>query len=256
MSEAEVITRAENAVASASERTDVLALLTKAIDNGTPVETMERLLAMHERVADRQAKSEFMDAMTSFHATCPPIPRNRTGEVVTKSGGKYSFDYADLDSIAATTRPVCQALGLSWVWDTKVDGPLMVVKCTLTHVGGHSESSSCTLPHESKSGASAAQKYTMAQTTGKRLSLTNVLGLTMVDPGSGVDTPSPKIDDGQASDIETMLDPFNKHEDPQIRSVKPNLLAWLGAASVADIEARDYHRAVKAIEGKMRDFGM
>lgn len=57
----------------------------------------------------------------------------------------------------------------------------MNVSCKLSHVGGHSISSSFPIPVESKAGASKQQHYASASTYARRYSLIQVLGLTTTE---------------------------------------------------------------------------
>ena len=60
-------------------------LLQTAIEKEIPVEALEKIVALHERVADREAAKEFASAMALFQSECPPIPKKSTA-VVKKDG--------------------------------------------------------------------------------------------------------------------------------------------------------------------------
>lgn len=52
-------------------------------------------------------------ALSAAQAEFPAIERSRTVKVTTKTGGQYSFNYAPLDAILNTIRPVLEKHGLA-----------------------------------------------------------------------------------------------------------------------------------------------
>lgn len=105
-----VAVKAREAEALASTPT-MMQLLAAAVDKGVPVETMEKLVALHERVADRQAAQEFSDALATFQSECPVIEKSKVARIVPKQGTPYEYRYAPLDEIAEKTREPLRRLG-------------------------------------------------------------------------------------------------------------------------------------------------
>ena len=62
-------------------------LLRIAVERGAPVEQLEKLVDLHERMEQRQAARDFSAAFAAFQAECPSIVKNREGKVVTNKGG-------------------------------------------------------------------------------------------------------------------------------------------------------------------------
>jgi hypothetical protein len=73
------------------------ALIAQAIEKGTSVDTMERLLAMRRELKSEWSKEQYDKAMAAFQAACPTIKKTR--EVKT-DGGKVAYRYAPIESIA------------------------------------------------------------------------------------------------------------------------------------------------------------
>jgi hypothetical protein len=58
-------------------------------------------------------------ALATARANFPPIPRDRTVTVKTKSGGSYSFAYAPLDTILACVTPPLSEQGIALTQDIR-----------------------------------------------------------------------------------------------------------------------------------------
>ena len=161
--------------------------------------------------------------------------------------------YAPLEDIDRIARPVAARHGLTWTWDTKIEGPLMHVACRVMHVMGHSETTSVSMPWESKAGSSPQQKYGSAQTYGMRYSLVAALGITTADedtdgnePGGEVD----KISEEQAADLNSLID--------EVGADRPKFLEWASTAAgyevrdVADLPKSKLPEALRLLEARRR----
>jgi hypothetical protein len=186
-------------------------LLHLAINKGVSVEALEKLVQLHERMADREAAKEFADAMAHFQSACPTIAKTSTARVVTKGGSAYTYNYAELDEIARTVRPFLHKQGLSYSWDSAVseDGKRIRVVCTAAHMNGHKATASFEAPIASLSGAmSPQQEVAAALTFGKRQTLVQVLGLTTGDPdadGAAHNGPVEYVNPSQVEVLEALI---------------------------------------------------
>lgn len=250
-----VATRPRSDVASPAETKpgELTALLELAVKQNVPVETIEKLVALHERVSDRAAAQEFALAVAAFQAECPPIAKRSTAEIVTKSGGKYRYAYAELDEIARTVNPILSKHGLAYSWNSAVteDSRRMKVLCRLRHVGGHSETATFELPIDNPSAMSDQQKNGAALTFGRRQSLIAILGLTTADPdtdGAAAREADPTpISDDQALHLEELLGESGADAG--------QFLKYMGVQGIAQIRAADYPRAEKALRAAIRRKG-
>lgn len=213
------------------------ALIAQAIEKGLGVEQLEKLMALHERMEDRQAARDFADAMARFQLECPPIHRNKTADIASNSGAKFAYKYAELDEIARTVNPILTKHGLSYTWNMVADATMLTATCILRHANGHSVESIFTLPHATSAGMSPQQKYAAAYTFAQRKSLSAVLGLTTTD------------DDPDAA----QADPTTVTEDQalyladlcaEVKALPSKFLAYLDVDSFANVLAVDYARAV------------
>lgn len=181
-----------------------------AVEKGG-VEALERLVALHEKMQERQAAREYADAMAKFQAECPPIRKTSTAKVVTKSGGAYTYAYAELDEIARTVRPLLHKYGLAYSWDSELspDGSLLSIMCTCSHVNGHKATATFKAPTEAlTSGMSPQQRHAAALTYGRRQSLVALLGLTTCDADTDAapEPPEASITPEQVDALEALID--------------------------------------------------
>lgn len=225
----------------------VTALVELAINKNVPVEILERLVALKERVEERDARKAFFDALAKFQEECPEIPKSRHVGFVTRSGVRVDYDYAPLDEIARVIRPYLKANGLSYSWNVHTDnGKVLNVSCVLRHIDGHEERSSFPVPVATDGKMSDAQANGAALTYGKRQSLLAVLGLTTAEPdidAQEIGDEVEKITAEQAANLSDLLEANNKN--------KAKFCQWMKVESLAAIPADRYQYAVDAITGKV-----
>lgn len=240
-----VAVRSHGAVAPVSENGagSITALLHLAVERGTPVEQLEKLVDLHERMEARQAAKDFAEAMAKFQQECPSIKKSSTANITTSGGGSYAYTYAELDEIARTVNPILAEHGLSYTWDTSADEKMLTVVCTVRHTGGHSTRSSFVLPVESKSAMSAQQKYGAAQTFAQRKSLSAALGLTTTDDDADGAGANPEtITEDQQTELGDLI--------TQTNTTPSRFFKYLGVETLAEIRTVDYAHAKTTLERK------
>jgi len=157
----------------------VESLIARAIDKGTPVETMERILAMAEKVKAGKAKEAFDMAMAKFQSECPII--KKTKQVLNKDKQSVRYLYAPLDSIVSQTRKPISKYGLSYTINTKQDEKSIKAIVTIVHTAGHSQSSEFSVPIDNDSYMSQPQRFAAALTFAKRYAFCNAFGIMTGD---------------------------------------------------------------------------
>lgn len=161
------------------ESTSVESFITQALANNVPIETLERLLAMREKVNQERNKSAFVAAVSYFQETCPIIEKKQ--KVLNKDGRSVRYQYASLDSIISQIKTPLKEAGLSYSWDVEHLEGHMKVTITLTHTLGHSTTSTLEIPISDSAFMTGPQTYASAQTFAKRYTLLNVLGIATAD---------------------------------------------------------------------------
>lgn len=160
-------------------------LISQAVANKTPVETMERLFNLRKEVKAEVAKEAFVKAVADFQDECPVIEKKKK---VTGKEGKLRYMFAPLDSIVEQIKKPLKNAGLSYRWETGNEEKAVNAICIVTHALGHSEQSSFSVPIDPEGYMSAPQRYAAALTFAKRYSLCNVLGISTADEDTDATT--------------------------------------------------------------------
>ncbi len=170
-------------------RLDTQTLISQAIE-AKDVGTLERMVALAERVHAVQARQAWYAAMAEFQRDCPTIKKTKRARIATRTGPGYEYTYAPLEEILATTQPVMGRVGLSVSWHLKDVTPEKVtLACSIAHELGHVETSGdLTIPvvvSQDGSGANLAQRVGIAIAYAKRYSLLGAVGMAPEDDEDG-----------------------------------------------------------------------
>lgn len=236
------------AALAAPPPTDVHALLDAAVRSGTTPEGLQKMVDLYERMADRAARDRFHEALAAFRAECPSIAKNRTANIAAAGGNGYGYTFADLAQIARVADPILSRHGLTYTFDSTVEGGNLVTACTLRHVAGHTITSHFTVPVDSRAGMSPQQKFASASTFARRYALVQVLGLTTCDPdddGAGEAADAARVTADQVTQIEGWLS-----ETGDADGWRPAMLRAFGAATVADLPADRFDEIVAKLKAK------
>lgn len=221
-------------------------LLRAAVEKDISVESLEKLVALYERMADRQASQEFSDALAAFQQECPPVPRTALGEIKTQRGGTFQWTYAPLDTIAATVRPILHKHGLSFTWDTEITENRLRMACWVRHRNGHREKAGITVPIESPSpNMSEHHKHSATFKLCQRLTLIAALGLTDADEDKDERDPRP-ISEDQAIRLQEAM------EDVHLSKARLLKLLGHGIERIEEMPDFLYETAMNLITMKRR----
>lgn len=227
---------------------DVTPLLRLAMEKDLSVDVLERLVALREREAERNARDAFFGALAEFQAECPTIVKGHKATVTTDKGGRFSYTYADLGDIVETIRPLLHRHKLSYTWDSEVtEDNRLRVTCRLRHAWGHEGTASFTAPIEAKTSAmNKQQEVGAALTYGRRQSLVQALGITTADEDTDGRAPASaaKLSEGQAADLRAKLEEVGGDES--------KFLQHFRAADWAHFPADRMDEALALLEQKRR----
>jgi hypothetical protein len=230
--------------APASEPSEITGLIRLAIERDLDVEKLERLVALRERVMDREAAAAFADAIARFQRDVPPIPFNRRNQHARRDGARSTDTYADLEQIARYAGPVLAACDLSYSFDTHESDGRITTTCTVRHAAGHSQSATISFPFDSRAGMSEQQKVASANTYGRRYALTNALGLTTTEDDTDGQDPlaAEPLDAEQVGWIEELL--HDLHGD------RARFLAALRAETTGDLTRGQWRQILTMLRAK------
>jgi hypothetical protein len=209
-------------VSHTPEPTSLLNVIERASrDSTVDVAKLTALLDMQERVTRAQAKQEFTQALSAVAGELEPVARDAKNP-------HTNTRYAKLEAIDAALRPIYSRHGFSVRFGSEptADGQVHVT-CTLSHVGGHSETLGLAAPVDAV-GTGGRQSKTGVQAIGstvtylRRYLLTMALNVTFFD----------EDDDGEAS-RRTSSQPARARDDaPDPKAViwKSDVVALMGQA--------------------------
>ena len=164
---------------------DPQALIHAAIEKGSGIETLERLVALAKDVRAEQAREAWHAAMSEFQRRCPKIRRSATAKIASRrTGAAFSYSYAPLSEIVTTIAPVLGAVGLSVSFRVRYEPERVIASCRVSHeLGHHEESGDVAMPvvGDDGAGASPPQRVGIASTYAKRYALLAILGLAPQD---------------------------------------------------------------------------
>ena len=185
----ELATYESKAVATGSEPVAgnaIISVIERAATNpDVDIDKMERLLAMHERITERDARSAFSTAMAEMQGELPTI--SEKGEITVN--GAVRSKYARFEDINEAVRPILKRHGFAVSFRTKTDDQHISVTGILSHRQGHSEETTMQLPADMSGAKNTVQQVGSSVSYGKRYVLQALLNITT----SGED------DDGRAA---------------------------------------------------------
>lgn len=162
------------------------AFIQQAIQANAPVETLERLFDLKLRHEASEARKAFYEAMQRFQRIKPDLPKT---DSVSFGNGKTSYKFCPLSEIEKRLREPLDKCGLSFRFENLRDAESFGIKCIVSHVQGHSESTSMFAPPDGSGNKNAIQGIGSTSTYLQRYTLIAAFGLTTAD----------EDDDGEAT---------------------------------------------------------
>lgn len=190
--------------------------------------------------------NELAAALVKFNQELPKIDLNSTVKVQTKTGGSYSFNYADLPHIKSICNPVLVKHGLAVSQLIENGGHLTTM---LVHTSGQYIMSTMSIGDVSNKNM---QEYGSQITYCRRYSYCSILGIVAEDD-----------DDANSSEGNS----FTKTEAPKTTPQTDNGLPWLNEGTaeyqkvldglqkgykISDVKTK--YRLSKATEQKLTDY--
>ena len=151
------------------------AIMQLAIQQGAPVETIERMWALQVAYEKREAERQFNEAFAAFKAHAVRVIKNRQ----VTDGPLKNKKYAELFAVVNAVTPALSEHGLSASWKlTKDEKDWIEITCILKHTGGHSESVSMGAPPDAGGAKNAIQARASAVSYLERYTLKAILGVS------------------------------------------------------------------------------
>lgn len=155
------------------------ALIQSALTKEVDVAVIEKLLDMRDRLRQEKAKEAFLQAMSYFQANCPII--TKTKAVMNKDNRTERYRYAPLDIIVKKVQPLLAKTDLSYEIDTVINDNTLKAVCVISHIMGHSKTSTFEVPIGTEQYMSDPQKFGARSTFAKRYAFCNGFGILTGD---------------------------------------------------------------------------
>jgi hypothetical protein len=233
----QTLARQENAEAVALTPIEMISSL---VQRGADPSALEKVTAWAERMQANEARRAYAQAITSFKALCPTVVRHAKGHTNT---------YATLVDIDEQIRPVLVQCQLSPSWRViKNDKEWIEVECRITHILGHSESTSFGGPPDRGPGRNELQARASTVSYLERYTLKALLGLVDKDmPDNDGADGAPAREPPQPPAPLTKPDPKEAEAKRRFRDI---VLHKLNVTAVGRGLLKSVYEQVKAASGK------
>lgn len=247
-----VAERQNKEMQTVNDSASVLNVIARAAsDPNIDIDKFERLLSMQERVLDRQAKADYMAAMSSAQAEMRPISADAMNP---QTRSNYAT-YAALDKVL---RPIYTKHGFGLSFDTGERAPEEHIRvlCEVTHKSGYSKTHHIDMPTDGKGiKGNAMMTKTHAQASGMSYGMRYLLKMVFNvavgeddDDGNRAGTPPLEtISLDQQTELSDMLKEAGKSEDKFLNAFRRAASAP-DIQSLSDIPASRYEHAKRLIE--------
>ncbi len=234
----------ELTVSSPTHVADTLALIERmAVNPAVDADKMGKLVDMQIKIMDKQAEIDFTQAVARMKPKLPQVEKNGTIMFTDKHGNERRTPHARYEDIQKAIEPYLAEEGFSLSFDTEFQpNQPTIIKCTLSHRGGHSVTKSLPLPLDTSGSKNNLQAMGSTISYGKRYLVGMMFDLVI--KGEDDDGAGGPVTDEQAKEIKDGL--------RDTESDVSKFLAYMNAASVEEIRAQDYRKALNLIEAKRK----
>lgn len=199
-------------------------LIQDAMANGVAIGDLERLFDLHDRMEKQRQKEAFFRAMANFQAEIPVIVKTKTVDFAA-GNSRVTYKYAPMDSIDAQTKQARANNGMSHRFEVdRLEPPEMMVSIIITHVDGHSVTTSIPIEPDTSGSKNKIQSCGSALQYACRYLFTAGYGISTADEdddgrGRGSD---PEPTEVPGDDIDVLREILSKlfHDPAGIMQIK------------------------------------
>lgn len=230
------------APAEQSETTAIISMIERlAVSPNVNIETVERLLAMQEKVVADRRRTAYMAALADMQTELPEIEKR--GQIKIGQGNKPQM-YALWEDINEAIKPVLHKFGFALSFRTGQSDGKFAVTGILSHNDGHAEETTMALPIDTSGSKNAVQAVGSSLSYGKRYTAAALLNLTSrgEDDDGAAAGAGETISDAQLQRLITLLD--------EVGGDKIKFCNRMKVPSLAEIPAKRFGEALAVIEAK------
>ena len=239
---ANAVTPVQETALTAPDAGAIVSMIERAaLDPRVDMDKMERLLAMQERIFDRNARMAYASALAVMQPKMPVITER--GGIKNKEG-QIQSKYALWEDINDSIKPLLAEHGfaLSFRTGTTTEGKITVTGI-LSHREGHQEETTISLPHDSSGNKNAVQAVGSSTSYGKRYTATALLNITSRgEDDDGHAAPNDWIDADQVGELVALME--------DVGADRTRFLNFLKVDTFAHLPKRRFREALDALEAK------
>ncbi len=150
-------------------------LISQAITQKLPIESLEKLLAMRRELKNEWAEEQYYRSLAKFQSICPIIKKTKI--VYNKDGKTIRYKYAPLEDIINQIKSPLEECGLSYDLDSKFLENEYIAICNVHHINGFSKQFNFSVPIEDSQYMNSIQKVGSTRTYANRYNFCNALGI-------------------------------------------------------------------------------
>jgi hypothetical protein len=225
------------------------------MDPSIPIERLERVLAMKERMEDRArqdrrevAERAYNAAMSACQAELPVVRRNRKNTHTNST-------YADLAAIEDQAMPIIHRHGFSTSFQPAGynEKGEQLIKWKIAHNDGHSESEIAEIPVDAagaqgKVNKTGTQAFGSTSTYGRRYLLCMLFNISTGDDNDG-NAVAGKETGSKTPILDAQVERLRKLIE-ETKSSEEKLCAYFKVESLADLYQSEFEQALKLLEAK------
>lgn len=227
-----------------AEPSDVLSALKRAASDTTDIDKMERLLAMHLKLAEKDAEREFNMAFLAAQSDIRPIFKDANNP-------QTKARYAKLEKINEAIMPILQRHGLAISFGSDTPESMVSTHVRVTvkiyHANGYSEMRKIDAPLDG-AGAKGTSNKTGVQAMGssityaQRYALKMIFNLSFTNEEDNDGEDSETITQEELEQLTTLCDETNAD--------KARFLAYYQIKDFSDMTRKQFPGAITALKQK------
>ena len=212
-----------------------VSIIQHAIQTGADPAYLGQLLAVKREWEIDEARKLYSQAIAEFQSRCP---------IIEKADKAHNKQYAAMDRIWRTIRPLLDETGLSIVWTVNALTDYgLHIEGEIRHKAGHAVPISYDLPMPDKvTGQNAAQQMGSASSYAKRYATCAALGIVTGEDDDGLAAGTQYVTKEQADELLAILDTLEFRRD-----ALEAMLEYAGCDTIADIPADKFAKCKKGL---------
>jgi len=225
------------------ETTTPATLLEIAVTQGADLDKLEKLMALQERWEANEARKAYHVAMAGFKSNPPTITKDKHVSFKTQKG-VTEYDHTTLGHLTSAISAALSVHGLTAAWETGQEDKAITVTCRITHISGHSESTSLTAHPDDSGGKNRIQAVGSTISYLQRYTLMALCGIAAQDQDDDGNSAVGTITGEQAVELFALLEKSGADLD--------GFLKFFKVEDLEALPAKDLTRAKTMLQEKIK----